>query len=194
MNTRPVIEETMRIGGRKVDADGVVPVHYPYTNEVIGTVPAGRAEHAAQAFAIAAAYKPKLTRYERQQILFRAAELIRGRKGQLSDLITLELGLSKKDSLYEVGRAYDVFTLAGMLAILDDGQIFSCDLTPTGQTPQDIHQARAGGRNFGDNALQSPAQYGLAQGGSRHCQQQLRGGEAHRIDSADRHSAGRYPL
>ena len=130
---RPVIKESMRIGGRHVDADAVVPVHYPYTNEVIGTVPAGRAEHAAKAFAIAAAYKPKLTRYERQQILFRAAELIRDRKDKLSDLITLELGLSKKDSLYECGRAYDVFSLAGMLAILDDGQIFSCDLTPQGR-------------------------------------------------------------
>ncbi len=131
----------MRIGGRKVDAEGVVPVHYPYTNEVIGTVPAGRAEHAAKAFAIAAAYKPKLTRYERQQILFRTAELIRGRKDQLSDLITLELGLSKKDSLYEVGRAYDVYTLAGMLAFLDDGQIFSCDLTPQGK-PRKIFTKR----------------------------------------------------
>ncbi|MCX7345035.1 MAG: aldehyde dehydrogenase family protein, partial [Alphaproteobacteria bacterium] len=130
---RPVIREAMRIGGRKVTTDDVVPVHYPYTNEVIGTVPAGRAEHAAEAFAIAAAYKPRLTRYERQQILFRAAELIRSRRDQLSDLITLELGLSKKDSLYEVGRAYDVYSLAGQLAILDDGQIFSCDLTQHGK-------------------------------------------------------------
>ncbi|MFN4141044.1 phosphonoacetaldehyde dehydrogenase [Aestuariivirga sp.] len=138
---RPLIEESMRIGGRKVKADGVVPVHYPYTNEVIGTVPAGRAEHAAQAFAIARSYKPKLTRYERQQILFRTAELIRARKDQLSDLITLELGLSKKDSLYEVGRAYDVYSLAGQLSILDDGQIFSCDLTPQGK-PRKIFTKR----------------------------------------------------
>ena len=138
---RPVIQEAMRIGGRKVTTDEVVPVYYPYTNEVIGTVPAGRAEHAAEAFAIAAAYKPKLTRYERQQILFRTAELIRSRRDQLSDLITLELGLSKKDSLYEVGRAYDVYSLAGQLAILDDGQIFSCDLTPQGK-PRKIFTKR----------------------------------------------------
>jgi phosphonoacetaldehyde dehydrogenase len=138
---RPVIREAMRIGGRKVTTDDVVPVHYPYTNEVIGTVPAGRAEHAAEAFAIAAAYKPRLTRYERQQILFRTAELIRSRRDQLSDLITLELGLSKKDSLYEVGRAYDVYSLAGQLAILDDGQIFSCDLTPQGK-PRKIFTKR----------------------------------------------------
>ena len=42
--TRTVITESMRIGGKKVSADGVVPVHYPFTNEIIGTVPAGRAE------------------------------------------------------------------------------------------------------------------------------------------------------
>jgi len=138
---RPVIKESMRIGGKKVDADGVIPVHYPYSNEIIGTVPAGRAEHAARAFGIAAAYKPKLSRYERQQILFRTAELIRDRKDQLSDLITLELGLSKKDSLYECGRAYDVYSLAGQLAILDDGQIFSCDLTPQGK-PRKIFTKR----------------------------------------------------
>jgi putative phosphonoacetaldehyde dehydrogenase len=138
---RPVIKESMRIGGKKVDAEGVVPVHYPYTNEVIGTVPAGRAEHAARAFEIARNYKPKLTRYERQQILFRTAELIRSRKDQLSDLITLELGLSKKDSLYEVGRAYDVYSLAGQLCIIDDGQIFSCDLTPQGK-PRKIFTKR----------------------------------------------------
>ncbi|MFO1131917.1 MAG: phosphonoacetaldehyde dehydrogenase [Hyphomicrobiales bacterium] len=138
---RPIIKESMRIGGKKVDAEGVVPVHYPYTNEVIGTVPAGRAEHAAKAFEIARNYKPKLTRYERQQILFRTAELIKSRKDQLSDLITLELGLSKKDSLYEVGRAYDVYSLAGQLCILDDGQIFSCDLTPQGK-PRKIFTKR----------------------------------------------------
>ena len=131
--THALITESMRIGGKKVSADGVVPVHYPYTNEIIGTVPAGRAEHAARAFEIAAGFKPRLTRFERQQILFKAAELIRQRRDQLADLITLELGISKKDSAYECGRAYDVFTLAAQLCILDDGQIFSCDLTPQGK-------------------------------------------------------------
>ncbi len=131
--TFKVRHEPMRIAGRKVDADGVVNVHYPYTNAVIGTVPAGRAEHARQAFEIAANYKPKLTRYERQQILFRTAESLAARKEEISDIITLELGISKADSLYEVGRAYDVFTLSAQMCIQDDGQIFSCDLTPHGK-------------------------------------------------------------
>ena len=125
--------EPMRIAGRKVDADGVIEVRYPYTGEVIGTVPAGGATHAREAFEIAAAYRPTLTRYDRQRILFRAAELLESRKDEVSDVITLELGISKKDSLYEVGRCYDVLTLAGQLAILDDGEIFSCDVTPQGK-------------------------------------------------------------
>ncbi|MEM1162877.1 MAG: phosphonoacetaldehyde dehydrogenase, partial [Pseudomonadota bacterium] len=93
----------------------------------------GDASHAARAFEIAANYTPKLTRYERQQILFRAAELIRERRDEIAHWLTLELGICKQHSLYETGRSDDVFTLAGQLAILDDGQIFSCDLTPQGK-------------------------------------------------------------
>ena len=125
--------EPMRIAGKKVDADDVIEVRYPYTDGVIGTVPAGGAAHARQAFEIAANYRSKLSRYDRQRILLRAAELLVARRDELSDVITLELGISKKDSLYEVGRAYDVFSLAGQLCILDDGEIFSCDLTPQGK-------------------------------------------------------------
>jgi phosphonoacetaldehyde dehydrogenase len=131
---RSVLREFMRIGGKKVSAEGIIEVRYPYSNEVTGTVPAGNVEHARRAFAIAAQYKSKLSRYERQRILLKTADLIDQRKEALSDLITLELGISKKDSLYECGRAVDVFTLAGQLAILDDGQIFSCDVTPHGKS------------------------------------------------------------
>ena len=136
-----VRHEAMRIGGGKVFTDAVVEVRYPYTDQVIGTVPAGQAEHAARAFEIAANYTPKLTRYERQQILFRAAELIRDRREDLAHWLTLELGICKQHSLYETGRSYDVFTLAGQMAILDDGQIFSCDLTPQGK-PRKIYTKR----------------------------------------------------
>ena len=67
-STHSVIKEAMRIGGRKVDTSDVIEIRYPYTNDVIGTVPAGNTEHAREAFEIAANYTPKLTRYERQQI------------------------------------------------------------------------------------------------------------------------------
>jgi putative phosphonoacetaldehyde dehydrogenase len=125
--------ETMRIAGRKVDTVDRVPVHYPWTDEVIGTVPAGTAEHVREAFAIAAAYQPTLTRYERQKILLNVARIIDDRKTELAPIITAELGISLADALYECGRAYDVYTLAGQMCIHDDGEIFSCDLTPHGK-------------------------------------------------------------
>jgi putative phosphonoacetaldehyde dehydrogenase len=125
--------EQMRIAGRKVDCEKRIEVCYPYTGEVIGTVPAGTAEHAREAFEIGAAYKPTLTRYERQKILLETARIIDCRKEELAPIITAELGISISDALYECGRAYDVYTLAGQMCIHDDGEIFSCDLTPHGK-------------------------------------------------------------
>jgi putative phosphonoacetaldehyde dehydrogenase len=111
----------------------VIEVRYPFTGEVVGTVPKANVEEVRQAFAAARAFKPKLTRYERATIMQKAAELLRGRVAQASDLITRESGLSKKDSIYEVGRVCDVFTFSAMETLKDDGQSFSCDLTPHGK-------------------------------------------------------------
>mgnify|MGYP001252373439 FL=1 len=130
---KKMINEAMRIAGEKVTSEKPIDVEYPFTGEVIRTVPAGTAEHATKALDIAANYQPKLTRYERQKILQTAAEVLVKRKDEISDIITLELGISKQDSLYEVGRAFDVFSLTAQLCILDDGEIFSCDLTPHGK-------------------------------------------------------------
>ena len=125
--------ESMRIAGKKVDTEKTIKVEYPYTGEVIGSVPEGRAEHANKALEIAANYVPKLTRYERQKILQNTAEELVRRKDEISNVISYELGISKKDSLYEVGRAFDVFSLTAQLCIHDDGEMFSCDLTPHGK-------------------------------------------------------------
>ena len=130
---KKMINEAMRIAGEKVTSEKTIDVEYPFTGDIIGTVPAGTAEHARKALDIAANYQPKLTRYERQKILQTAAEALVKRKDEISDIITLELGISKQDSLYEVGRAFDVFSLTAQLCILDDGEIFSCDLTPHGK-------------------------------------------------------------
>ena len=66
--------------------------------------------------------------------MHKAAALIRARTEEISDLITPESGLCKKDTLYEVGRACDVFVFAANAALHDDGQVFSCDLTPHGKS------------------------------------------------------------
>jgi phosphonoacetaldehyde dehydrogenase len=128
-----VLREKMRIAGELVGGDRVIEVRNPYSGALVGSVPKASVEDVRRAFAIARQYKPKLTRYDRYKICYRAAELLRARTDEISDLITAESGLCKKDSLYEAGRACDVFVFAGNAALQDDGQIFSCDLTPHGK-------------------------------------------------------------
>jgi aldehyde dehydrogenase (NAD+) len=129
-----VLSESMRIAGERVGSARTLDVHNPYTGEVVGTVPRASVDDIRRAFAVARAYKPTLTRYERYEICRKAAEIIASRAAALSDLITAECGICRKDSLYEVGRARDVFTFAGNAALTDDGQVFSCDLTPHGKS------------------------------------------------------------
>jgi phosphonoacetaldehyde dehydrogenase len=118
----------------RADKQGVIEVRYPFTGEIVGTVPKATVDDIRRAFALARAYRPKLTRFERANLMQKAAALLRERVAEASDLITRESGLSKKDSIYEVGRVCDVFTFAAMEALKDDGQSFSCDLTPHGKS------------------------------------------------------------
>src|SRR5688572_27148197 len=114
------LRESLRIAGRKVDTDGAIEVRNPFDNSVVGTVPRATPSLVREAFETAYAYQPKLTRYERQQILATTAQKLVARKDEIARLITRESGLCLKASLYEVGRAFDVFSLAGQLCILDD--------------------------------------------------------------------------
>ena len=125
--------EAMRIGGEKVTRDRVIEIANPYTRQVIGTVPKATLDDVRRAFMIAAGYKPKLTRYERATILRKAADILKSREGEIANLITAESGLCLKDSKYEAGRVSDVLTFGANEALKDDGQIFSCDLTPHGK-------------------------------------------------------------
>jgi len=129
----PFLKEAMRISGQAVTTDEVVEVRNPYNNELVGTVPSARPEHVRQAFAKARAFKPNLSRYERQQILMRTAEILRDRKEQFARLISAESGLCWKDALYEASRAYDVWSFAAQLTIRDDSETFSCDISPNGK-------------------------------------------------------------
>jgi putative phosphonoacetaldehyde dehydrogenase len=134
--TKPVAavrHEAMRIAGKRVEADQRIDVLNPYDGTVVGTIPAARPEHVREAFAKAKAFKPKLTRYERQQILLRTADLLAARKEEFARIITAESGLCWKDSLYEAGRAYDVYSFAGQLTIKDDGETYACDISPQGK-------------------------------------------------------------
>ncbi|HWP16803.1 MAG TPA: phosphonoacetaldehyde dehydrogenase [Xanthobacteraceae bacterium] len=136
IQTKPVADvrhEAMRIAGKKIETDSQVEVLNPYTGAVVGTVPAARPEHVREAFAKAKAFRSKLTRYERQQILLKTADLLSARKEEFARIITAESGLCWKDSLYEAGRAYDVYSFAGQLTIKDDGETYACDISPQGK-------------------------------------------------------------
>lgn len=133
MNARELRREAMRIGGEQVHRDRVIEVFNPYTEKIIGTVPKASVEDIKRAFAIAKAFKSKLTRFDRAAVLNKAAAIVRTRTAELSDLITAESGLCKKDSLYEIGRVSDVLLFGAGECLKDDGQIFSCDLTPHGK-------------------------------------------------------------
>ena len=133
--------EGMRIAGEKVFADRVIEIRYPYTGEVVATVPKASVENVRRALRIARQYKAKLTRHERYKILMRAGEIIASRKEQMARVITLESGLCIKDTMYEVGRASDVLLFAAQQALIDDGQTFSCDLTHHGKSRR-VHTMR----------------------------------------------------
>ena len=106
MKKNDIRHEGMRIGGEKILTEKVIEVKYPYTNEVVGTVPAGTAEHAAKAFKIASDYKPSLSRYERSQILQRTGEIIAERQDYLAKWLTLELGICHQHAIYAVSYTH----------------------------------------------------------------------------------------
>jgi putative phosphonoacetaldehyde dehydrogenase len=126
--------ECMRIDGERVAARGsVIEVRDPWSGEVIGTVPDAQVDDVRRAFDVAARYRPSLSRAARAAILETAARGVIERIDELATLITAESGLCMKDSRYEVGRVRDVFRFAAMAALQDDGQVFSCDITPHGR-------------------------------------------------------------
>ncbi len=127
------LHQKMRIAGKLVGNERLIEVLNPYNGKLVGTIPKATVGDIRDAFGIARRFKSKLTRFERSRIMLRASEILRANTDAISDLITAESGLCKKDSLYEVGRACDVFVFAAIQSLVDDGQVFSCDLTPHGK-------------------------------------------------------------
>jgi aldehyde dehydrogenase (NAD+) len=129
-----VIRESLRIAGEKVSRDRIIEVRHPYSGALVGTVPKATVEDVRRALRIARGYRSTLTRYARYGILMKAGALIAERRDPLAQLITSESGLCLKDTLYEVGRASDVLLFAANQSLVDDAEVFSCDLTPQGQS------------------------------------------------------------
>jgi aldehyde dehydrogenase (NAD+) len=131
---RPPIREALRIAGHKVSRDRLIEIRHPFDGSLAGTVAKATVEDVKRALQIARGFRSTLTRYDRYRILMQAGAIVAARREQLSRLITLESGLCLRDSQYEVGRASDVLLFAANQTLVDDGEVFSCDLTAHGKT------------------------------------------------------------
>jgi aldehyde dehydrogenase (NAD+) len=129
----PVRHEHLRLAGEKIDTGRSFEVRYPYTGEVVATVPLASVDDVRRAIAVGRNFRSRLSRHDRYRILMAASGLIVERRDEIARLITLESGLCLKDTNYEVGRASDVLLFAANQALVDDGVIFSCDLTAHGK-------------------------------------------------------------
>jgi len=133
--------ESLRIAGEKVAGERHFEVRNPFSGEVVGTVPRATPAQVREAFAAARAYQPRLSRFERSNILNKAAALVRERTAEIAALITSESGLCLKDSTYETGRVADVLMFGAAECLRDDGQTYSCDITPHGRARR-VHTLR----------------------------------------------------
>jgi len=66
---------------------------------------------------------------------------VRARRDEIAALITAESGLALEDTRYEAGRVADVLMFGAIEALRDDGQTFSCDITPHGRKRR-VHTLR----------------------------------------------------
>jgi phosphonoacetaldehyde dehydrogenase len=129
----PLLEPSCLVGGREERGAERFEVRYPYTGEVIGTAPLLDEATVATALDLAAGSRVRLDRFERSGVLNRVADAVAARGTELARLITLESGLSLKDTRHEVERAMDVFRFAARETLRDDGEVFASDVSSNGR-------------------------------------------------------------
>lgn len=123
------------IAGEPVRTGNRLEVFYPWDNSCSGSVDKITGVHLGQAIQSALeGQKNPLSRYERHAILRRAAVLLAERREELAHTIRLETGLCMRETMYETGRSSDVLEFAASEALRDDGQVFSCDISPNGKS------------------------------------------------------------
>jgi len=133
MNTNAPLNLSCYVAGKPVQGRDRLEVHNPFNNLSVGTVALASRADVEAAIQAALAGGKALTRYERSTILDRARQLLEARREEMAQLITSESGLCLRETRYETGRAADVLRFAAMEALRDDGQVFSCDVSPQGK-------------------------------------------------------------
>ncbi|WP_301922057.1 phosphonoacetaldehyde dehydrogenase [Ferruginibacter sp.] len=132
-NIMDIINTGCYVAGNKIESEKILEVRSPYDNRLVGTVALANATHAEQAIETALKGGQKLTRYDRFSILDKARQLLIERRDEFAKIISAESGLAIREAIYETGRVHDVLMFAAMESLKDDGQIFSCDISPQGK-------------------------------------------------------------
>lgn len=127
------IRKTSYVAGIPLQSENVLEVRSPYDQRLVGTVTLASAEDTQNAIKLALENKITLSRYERYTILDNVRKLLLERKEEFAQTISGEAGLAMHEARYETGRAYDVLFFAAMECLKDDGQVFSCDISPQGK-------------------------------------------------------------
>ena len=121
------------IAGKPVQAGKQLTVKNPFNGQAVGSVTLAEREHVDAAVAAAVGFRNTPSRWQRFTVLDQARQRLEARREEFARLITSESGLCIRETRYEVGRALDVLRFASMEALRDDGQIFSCDVSPQGK-------------------------------------------------------------
>jgi len=121
------------IAGKPVQAGKQLAVKNPFNGQPVGSVTLAEREHVDAAVAAAVGFRNTPSRWQRFTVLDQARQRLEARREEFARLITSESGLCIRETRYEVGRALDVLRFASMEALRDDGQIFSCDVSPQGK-------------------------------------------------------------
>jgi len=121
------------VAGKPIASNQPLRVNDPYSGKAVGSVALAGREQTDAAIVSALNWREPLTRFQRSRILEKARQLLETRNEEFARLITAESGLCLRETRYEVGRALDVLRFAAMETVRDDGQIFSCDVSPQGK-------------------------------------------------------------
>ncbi|MEZ6119512.1 MAG: phosphonoacetaldehyde dehydrogenase [Pirellulaceae bacterium] len=134
MGPSKMLELPSYIAGTAVRTEKQLDVFYPWDNSLSGRIHVIDGSHLDTAIQAALdGQKNPLTRYQRHDILRKAAQILANRREELAHLIRSETGLCMRETMYETGRTSDVMEFAAIEALKDDGQIFSCDISPQGK-------------------------------------------------------------
>ena len=131
--TENIIKSASLIAGKPISSGKQLAVINPYDGRLVGTVEMAGLSDTQAAIDTALKGGRVLTRYERYSVLDKARTLLLERKEAFAQLITAESGLCITEARYEIGRAHDVLLFASMECLKDDGQVFSCDISPNGK-------------------------------------------------------------